>query len=265
MKLEGGLKISNKFNKVSTPDNPLISIITVVYNSIDLIEFTIRNIVNQTYNNIEYIIIDGGSTDGTLDVIKKYDDKIAYWVSERDKGLYDAMNKSIDLATGDYVWFMNSGDLIYDDTTTADIFRQNTTADVLYGATRIVDIYNNLTSRRRLKAPKNLTWKTLRWGMLVCHQSFIPKKELVVKYDCNFRYAADIDWEINILKKAQTTFNTNLILSNFLDGGISGVNRKKSLKERYIIMKKHYGTCTTLFFHVLIFSKAFVLRIFGVK
>jgi glycosyltransferase involved in cell wall biosynthesis len=91
-------------------NNPLISIITVVYNGVSTLEQTILIVINQTYKNIEYIIIDGGSIDGTVDIIKKYEDKLAYWVSEPDKGIYDAMNKGIDKATGEWINFMNAGD-----------------------------------------------------------------------------------------------------------------------------------------------------------
>ena len=93
----------------------LISIITVSYNAVKTIEDTINSVLNQTYPNIEYIIIDGGSTDGTLDVIKKYQDKITYWVSEPDKGIYDAMNKGALKATGVWLHFMNAGDTFYDE------------------------------------------------------------------------------------------------------------------------------------------------------
>ena len=89
---------------------PLISIITVVYNDIENIEETILSVLSQTYDNIEFIVIDGASNDGTVDVIKKYDKKIDYWISEKDGGIFDAMNKGIKLSKGDYINFMNSGD-----------------------------------------------------------------------------------------------------------------------------------------------------------
>jgi len=102
-------------------NKPLISIITVVYNGEKYLEETIQSVINQTYDNIEYIIIDGGSTDGTLDIINKYKDKIDYWVSEKDSGIYDAMNKGIDLATGEWINFMNAGDYFFDYSTITNI------------------------------------------------------------------------------------------------------------------------------------------------
>lgn len=95
-------------------NNPLISVVTVSYNAVGTIEQTLLSVINQTYPNIEYIIIDGGSTDGTVDIIKKYADEIVYWISEPDKGIYDAMNKGIKKANGEWINFINAGDSYYD-------------------------------------------------------------------------------------------------------------------------------------------------------
>ena len=103
--------------------DPLFSIITVSYNAKESIEDTINSIVNQTYSNFEYIIVDGGSTDGTLDIIRKYEDKISYWISEPDNGIYDAMNKGLAICKGEWINFMNSGDLFYNDHVLVDIYR----------------------------------------------------------------------------------------------------------------------------------------------
>lgn len=109
-KIEGGLCTRGAFCKKSEPGKPLISIITVVRNGEKYLEQTIQSVLNQTYENIEYIIIDGVSTDGTLDIIRKYEDQIAYWVSEPDGGIYDAMNKGIQLSTGEIIGILNSDD-----------------------------------------------------------------------------------------------------------------------------------------------------------
>ena len=108
---EGGLRTKGDYKK-SYHGRPLISIITVVFNNERYLEDTIMSVLNQSYDNVEYVIIDGGSSDGTLDIIRKYEDEIDYWVSEEDSGIYDAMNKGIDLVMGDWVNFLNSSDTI---------------------------------------------------------------------------------------------------------------------------------------------------------
>ena len=122
-------------------NNLLISVVTVSYNAVATIEQTILSVVNQTYPHIEYIIIDGGSTDGTVDVIKKYADRIAYWVSEPDKGIYDAMNKGIKVATGEWINFMNCGDSFYSVSVLSDVFKDKSCKenDVIYGNTCIME------------------------------------------------------------------------------------------------------------------------------
>lgn len=232
---------------------PVFSIITVTYNASRWLERTILSVLNQSYPSIEYLIIDGGSTDGTVDIIRQYASGIAYWVSEPDRGLYDAMNKGLQRATGDYVWFINAGDTLY----TADTVQRIVTSmkkkvslpDVVYGETAIVDAEGRSLGMRRLKAPARLTWKSFRMGMLVCHQSFITKRTLAPLYNTDYRLVADYDWCIRCLQQAQTIHNTRLILSNFLDEGLSSVHRKASLKERYEIMCRYYGKLSTVVLH----------------
>ena len=119
---------------ISLNNRPLISIITVVFNCEKYLEETIKSVINQTYDNIEYIIIDGGSSDGTLDIIKKYEDKITYWVSEKDGGIYDAMNKGIELSHGEWINFMNGGDIFFNKTVIEDVFLSNNfkNIDIVY-------------------------------------------------------------------------------------------------------------------------------------
>ena len=161
-----------------------LSVVTIVYNDIQHIEKTILSVLGQSYSNIEYIIIDGGSNDGTIDLIKKYSDNISFWLSEPDNGLYDAMNKGIENVSGDFICFLNSGDLFYDNNTVENLLSNNdSNIDVFYGETIIIDDDNNIKGKRRLAAPEELNWKSFKKGMLVSHQAFIPSMNLVEKYN----------------------------------------------------------------------------------
>lgn len=234
-----------------------ISIITVSYNSEKTISKTIESVYKQNYQDFEYIIIDGQSNDKTLDIIKQYKTifkEKMIWVSEKDKGIYDAMNKGLQKATGDYVWFINAGDSLF----TSDIVqrvaslvqKKKVLPDIIYGETVIVDEEGKSLGQRRLKAPNKLTWKSFRMGMLVCHQSFITKRSIAPLYDLTYRYSADFDWCIRCMKQAGRIYNTRMTLSNFLDGGVSTTQRKASLKERYDIMCRYYGVISTSLLHV---------------
>ncbi len=240
---------------------PKISVITVVYNGETTLEQTIKSIVSQTYRNIEYIIVDGNSKDRTLDIIKKYDLNISNWISEDDNGIYDAMNKGFQMATGDYVWFMNSGDEIYDSLTLEKIISSQADADIYYGDTIMIDNDGNTIGNRRLTPPRKLTWKSFKKGMLVSHQSFIAKKSITTLYDTKYNYSADFEWCLNALKKSKLTYNTELTLSKFLDGGFTKQNIVPGLKERFKIMTKNYGLLSTLYHHIFIALKFFVFLI----
>jgi glycosyltransferase involved in cell wall biosynthesis len=231
---------------------PKISIITVVYNAVGLIESTIKSVANQTYTNIEYIVIDGGSSDGTVEIAERYQHTIALLQSGKDNGIYDAMNKGLRQATGDYVLFLNAGDLLYADHTIEQIFASQPLADVYYGNTAVIDKSGKVIGDRRLQSPAQLTWKSLQYGMCVSHQSFIALKSLCTDYDLQYQVSADIDWVIKILKQAINVENTNVYISKFLEGGTSNTRRKKALLERFQIMTKHYGFWQTIFNHVYI-------------
>ena len=250
----------------------LFSIITVTYNASKWLERTIQSIISQSYPNIEYIIVDGNSTDGTVEIITNYELRITNyessnvclkWISEPDKGLYDAMNKGLNLASGDYVWFINAGDALNSSDTVQKIVNTISAGnlpDIIYGETQIVDEYGNPLAMRRLKAPEKLTWKSFNMGMLVCHQSFIVKRAIADQYDMKYRFTADYDWCIRCMKKAKTIFNTHLILARFLEAGISAANRKESLKERYRIMCENYGKFPTQIRHIW-----FAIRFYAAK
>lgn len=242
---------------------PKFSIITVTYNAEATVEDTIQSVIAQTYRHIEYIVIDGASKDRTLSIVEKYRDSITHLVSEPDKGLYDAMNKGIRLATGDYLCFLNAGDSFHEDDTLQQMvhtLKGGELPDVLYGETALVDHEGHFLRMRRLSAPKVLTWKSFRQGMLVCHQAFFAKRSLVEDYDPAYRFSADFDWCIRVMKKARTLHNTHLLIIDYLQEGMTTQNRKASLKERFRIMAKHYGWMSTVAYHAWFVFRAILKK-----
>lgn len=255
---EGGYRLNFKADEAK--HIPMISIVTVVYNSEQYLERTILSILNQTFKDVEHIIVDGNSKDNTLNIIKKYNDRIAYWKSEPDKGIYDAMNKAQSYATGKYIMFLNSGDEFCDNRVLENVFKSDDNTDVYYGDTVITDEHGNELRNRRLRPPQKLNWKDFRYGMLVCHQSIIIKRELSKQYNTDYRIAADIDWAIRSIREAKNVTNTNLNISKFMEGGMSSQHHKKGLEERFKILSAHFGLLSNSLMHVY-----FVFRIIAQK
>ncbi|MCB8994777.1 MAG: glycosyltransferase [Bacteroidales bacterium] len=230
-----------------------ISVITVVYNAGKFLERTLISIQSQKFSELEYIVVDGGSKDNTLELIKNYQSIISKWISEPDDGLYSAMNKGLAMASGEYVLFLNAGDEFYNENVLEAVFSSSQTeSDVYYGETMIVDEKGREIGMRRLKAPEKLNWKSLIDGMLVCHQSFIVKRNICGNYNLQYKIAADYDWMLNCLKAAKEITNTHLIISRFLDGGINKHNIGIALRERFRIMLKNYNFLLVFFNHFLI-------------
>ncbi|WIW71093.1 glycosyltransferase family 2 protein [Anaerosinus gibii] len=199
-----------------------ITIITVSYNAAETIEQTILSVVNQTYDNIEYIIIDGGSTDGTVDIIKKYEDQIAHWESEPDKGIYDAMNKGIDAAIGEYIYFIGADDELYDVNAIDKICRELLKfprIDVCCGCVIAVD--------NKLKLQKNMGGHILKkdilCGIMTPHQGMFVKRTLLLKYkfNCDYKIAADFDVFIQLAIKNSIIHFSDIIVAKYNIGGYS--------------------------------------------
>lgn len=240
-----------------------ITIITVTYNAAPWLQRTLDSIHQQTFQDIEHLIIDGASKDETLQMAQTYQASVSYEVviqSEPDKGLYDAMNKGLHKATGDYLVFLNAGDTLHAEDTLATLTSHlsplaSHLPAVLYGDTAIVDSEGNFLHLRRLRPPKRLTWKSFRQGMLVCHQAFYVRTDIARQedYDLRYHHSADVDWCIRIMKRAEAMqlplLNTNAVLADFLEGGDSTQNHRASLKERYRVMSHHYGSVQTFFLH----------------
>ncbi len=236
-----------------------LSVITVTWNAAATLERTLLSVREQSWPHLEHLVIDGGSEDGTLDLIERYQQEQLRWVSEPDKGLYDAMNKGAAMATGDYLCFLNAGDTFFAPDSVEQLMRSAEDAsapDILYGETAIVDNAGTFLHMRRLKAPERLTWKSFKQGMVVCHQAFIVKRELFEPYDLSYRFSSDFDWCIRMMKKASSIHNTRLTLINYLHEGMTTTNRKASLKERYRIMAKYYGHISTFLHHLWFLVRA---------
>ena len=234
---------------------PALSVITIVYNNVRDIERTMLSVLNQTYNQIEYIVVDGASTDGTLDIIKRHENRISKLISEKDKGIYDAMNKGLKLATGDYVIFMNSGDEFYANDTVEKVFASADDADIYYGETEMINDQLESLGQRRHKAPENFTWRSFNYGMSVSHQAIYIKRSLVEPYNPKYQLSADIDWIINAAKKAKKIVKVDGYVAKYLVGGMSKTKHRQSLAERFDIMKTHYGLVPTVLNHVVIAFK----------
>jgi len=231
---------NSKFNiQHSTLNNklPLISIITVVYNGEKYLEETIQSVINQTYDNVEYIIIDGGSTDGTLDVIKKYEDKIDYWISEKDEGIYDAMNKGIDVAAGDWINFMNAGDRFYADDVLKKVFGGT------YDIPNVALFYGNKIANDKLERPLDI--KKLEVGeIMACHQAMFFNKAILkndLYYDLRYPIYGDYELVNRIYISKKSIKYIDVTIAIFAGGGISSVVSTQKRKDKYLIIYRHYG------------------------
>jgi len=231
---------------------PLLSVITVVYNNVRDIERTILSVLTQTYPNIEYIVVDGASTDGTLRIINRYRNIITKIFSEKDEGIYDAMNKGLAAATGDYVIFMNSGDEFFDNYTVEKVFASSPNADIYYGETEMINDEGESLGRRRHAAPEQLDWNSFKYGMSVSHQAIYMRTSLVAPYDRRYKLSADIDWIIRAVARAGKIVNVRQYVAKYLVGGMSKAKHRESLAERFAIMRRYYGLFPTIANHFVI-------------
>lgn len=242
---------------------PLFSIITVTFNAENEIRPTLASVKEQSFGNFEHLIIDGASKDNTIRIAEQAAISQMSIVSEPDKGLYDAMNKGIGLAKGDFLIFLNAGDSFADSDSLkrlAELATDDT--DIIYGQTQIVNSAREVIGKRHLTAPSTLTAGSFKRGMLVCHQAFVARRSIVPLYDMTYRFSADYDWCIKCLKVSRkNAYAGDSPIISFLTAGITNKYHKKSLKERYDIMCKNYGSITTFFLH-LSFIPRYILRKF---
>ena len=238
-KTRGGLRTRGIY-KHSSNIKPLISVITVVLNGEKYLEEAILSIIKQTYNNIEFIIIDGGSTDRSLDIIQKYENNIDLWISEKDSGLYNAMNKGIALSSGDFVGFVGSDDYLYLNTLEKLAkAAQKETIDYTVGPVDIIR-ENGQPKEKILVLPNFLMQNRFIFDMATHHLSFYVSRKIINKienFDENFNIRSDYDMTISVISKSKKKFNFTDSVGSFREGGVSG--SYSSYFENFSILRKH--------------------------
>lgn len=238
----------------------MISVITVTYNAAETLPLTMESVAEQTFKDFEHIVVDGASTDDSISIARRMGTGGLRIISEKDEGLYDAMNKGLKMARGRYVMFLNSGDKFH----AAETLHAYAAAieskdpDIIYGDTDIVDIEGKRLGPRHLSAPEILTFDSFSKGMLVCHQAFMVKKDIAPLYDTDYRYSADYDWCIRCIQASRAGDRCNLrqVTIDYLSDGLTDHNKKASLMERFKIMAAHYGAMKAIGAHISFIPRA---------
>lgn len=233
--------------------SPLFSIITVTYNAASTLPATLASVKEQSCKLYEYIVMDGVSKDNTVQLATDANIPNARIFSSPDKGLYDAMNKAIDIATGEYLIFLNAGDAFHSPDTLqkiADVIMNHDFPGIVYGQTQLVNANRQRIGDRHLSAPEELTLKSFAEGMLVCHQAFIALRRITGHYDLRYRFSADYEWCIRCLQHSRNNVYIPHTIIDYLSEGLTTANRKASLKERFKIMCYYYGTIPTVLRHL---------------
>lgn len=232
---------------------PLISIVTITYNAERELPATMDSVRGQSFSDYEHLIVDGASSDGTLKVASASRTGRTRIISEPDKGLYDAMNKGLRLAKGEYVLFLNAGDTF----ASADVLEAYASgisldADIVYGDTDIVNGEGVVTGHRHHSVPSILTHESFSYGMLICHQAFMVRKSIAPFYDLSYRFSADYDWTVKCISRTVPSrcINLSRVVIHYLSDGLTDRNKMASLKERFRIMCRHYGICKTVLRHL---------------
>lgn len=247
------------------------TIVTITYNAERVLQRTLDSVLAQTYEGVEHLIVDGASKDGTLQLAEQYKAKSdasdsghkVIILSEPDHGIYDAMNKGLTQASGDYIVYMNAGDFFPHEDTLEKIVQHCQLSElptdelpgVLYGNTDIVDDEGHFLHPRKHQPPQQLSWRSFRQGMLVCHQAFYARTDIAKnqQYDTRYRFSADVDWCIRVMKAAAKENvplqNLKMVVVNYTEEGQTTLHHRESLWERYRVMERHYGRIQTFLLH----------------
>ena len=247
------------------------TVVTITYQAEAVLQRTLDSVLRQSYEGIEHLIVDGASKDGTLAMAEHYKEQSdassnghqVIIQSEPDRGIYDAMNKGLTQASGDYIVYMNAGDFFPREDTLEQVVRRCRLGEypadelpgVLYGNTDVVDNEGRYLHPRRLQPPERLTWRSFRQGMLVCHQAFYARTDIAknVQFDTRYRFSADVDWCIRVMKETERMglplSHAHLVVANYTEEGTTTKNHRASLFERYRVMACHYGQVQTFLLH----------------
>lgn len=232
--------------------DPLFSIITVTYNAANTVGPTLDSVDSQTCKDYEHIIVDGASSDSTLEVVKQKANPRRLAFSEPDEGLYDAMNKGIGQSIGEYLIFLNAGDKFHSPETLEKIkkiIQENDNPGIVYGQTNLVDATGRFIAPRHLTAPENLSLRDFSRGMVVCHQAFIAARKVVPLYNLRWKFSADYEWCLICLMHSRKNVYSGDVVIDYLADGMTTANRRKSLIERFQIMSIYYGFWKTVWRH----------------
>jgi glycosyltransferase involved in cell wall biosynthesis len=258
------------------------TVVTITYNAESVLQRTLDSVFAQTYEGVEHLIIDGASKDGTLTMAEAYKRKsdesasghTVIIQSEPDHGIYDAMNKGLTQASGDYIVFMNAGDSFPKPDTLEQVVHRCRLSElptaslpgVLYGNTDVVDGEGRYLHPRFHQPPEQLTWRSFRQGMLVCHQAFYARTDIAknLQYDTRYRFSADVDWCIRVMRETERLslplYNIGMVVANYMEEGATTKNHKASLRERYLVMQRHYGVVQTFLLHCWFVIRAVIRR-----
>jgi glycosyltransferase involved in cell wall biosynthesis len=233
-----------KRKKAGSAQHPLVSIITAVLNGEKYLEQAVKSVIGQTYDNCEYLVIDGRSTDGTLDIIRKYQDKIDFWISEPDSGIFDAMNKGIEKASGEFIGMLNADDWYEADIVEAMVDKLNGTPPASTRQVIYCDYYQydeRFNPHYRTKKYSNLS---RRAGMPVSHQAMFVHRDVyeeLGQYDLRYRLASDFDFFLRMIKADVEFIKADVHGVTIRKGGQSTINLKESVRETGLIVRKHFG------------------------
>ena len=234
--------------------SPLFSIITVTYNAADTIGVTMKSVARQTCCDYEHIVMDGKSSDDTIAIARGLASPHTRIVSQKDNGIYDAMNKGIEMSNGKYLIFMNAGDTFHAANTLelmANAITETNEPGIVYGQTVIVEgVERKVIGKRHLTAPRELSVQSFADGMVVCHQAMAVSANIAGQYDLKYRYSADYEWVIRCLQHSSHNTYVDDTIVDYLSEGTTTKHLTESLYERFRIMCHYYGTFSSIIRHI---------------